>query len=345
VPAPARRRIAATLAAALFFLAFGLWSTGPIGILGRRPADPLLAQVMKHDVRLAAAQSARERLDALADLADVLQSDPRELVDAARAEELAALAQCYAKVVSEGIVPQAQTLRKEDQAADLDGIAARLLKAADDAETLARVRPEASAEPFKKIAQAARTAESQLPQHGVGAKAMHRASAPPVLFASMAWADSQGGPSAAARAELLRRDRALIEHVVTNSIRLAGAPDPLNRADACGELVGQLAEEIRSANLAGDTERVVELSQHLSVVVKLGFVANLTAARSAIPSGSNEEPRLQKVHDQITKKMQELEDALPAGDNALDDMSLTHKSVQEGHELVQKAIKWVKAGN
>jgi hypothetical protein len=329
------------LAAALFFLAFGLWSTGPVGIFTRPPHDPLLAQVMKHDVRLAAAQSSRERLDALSDLADVLQSDPRELVDAARPEHLTALAECYTKVVSDGIVPRALALRKEDQTADLDGIAARLLKTAEDAEALARVRPEASAEPFKSIAQAARKGESELPPHNAGAKALSRhGPGSPVLFASLALADLQGAPSAAARVELLRRNLGLIESVVQNSIALAGADNALNRADACGTLAKRLAEEIREAK--DDPSRAIELAEYLKVVLKQGVAANLVAARPAIPSGSNDETRLYAIQDGTASEMRNLEKILPADGEVLDDLKWTLRAVQDGRAEVEKAVKRLK---
>jgi hypothetical protein len=345
VPAPARRRIAAVMAAALFFLAFGLWSTSPTGVFAKRPADPLLAQVMKHDVRLAAAQSYRERLDALADLADVLQNDPRELIDAAGPEELATLARCYEKVVREGIVVQAHVWRKEDPAADLDAIAARLLKAAEDAERLARVRPQESAAPLNQIARAARDGESKLPPHGVGAKAMRRASAvPPVLFASSLLADLQGGLSTATRAELLRRNSGLLQNVVQITITLAAANTPLNRATACGDLANCLAEEIRGVQ-ENEADRAIELAEYLKAVLKQGVAANLTAARPAIPSGSNDEQRLYEVQDRTAEAMRALEDFFPAHGDALDDLQLARRAVRDGLTEVEKAVKRVKTGN
>jgi hypothetical protein len=345
VPAPARRRIAAALAAALFFLAFGLWSTGPIGPLGNHPADPLLAQVMKHDVRLAAARSHRERLETLTDISDVLQSDARELIDAAGPDELATLAGCYEKVVRDGVVKQADALRKEDPAADLDPIAARLLKAADAAEQLARVRPQETAALLTQIARAAREGEGKLPAHGAGAKALIRqAPVQPVLFASLALADLQSGLSSVVRAELLRRNRGLIEIVIQNSIALAGTDNPLNRAHACGILATRLADEIR-ANNANEADRAVELAEYLGVVLKVGVAANLAAARPGIPSGSNDEQRLYDVQDKTAETMRALEAFLPADGAALDDSQRTRRAVHEGLAEVEKAVKRAKAAN
>jgi hypothetical protein len=345
VPAPARRRIAASLAAALFFLAFGLWSTGPIGPLAKRPGDPLLAQVMKHDVRLAAARSHRERLDTLTDLTDVLQNDTRELIDAAGPDELTMLANCYEKVVREGVVTQAAALRKEDAAADLDAIAARLLKAAEDAERLAGIRPQATEVILTKIARAARDGESKIPAHGAGAKAQnHRSPLSPVLFASFALADVQGGPSASVRAELLRRNRGLIEVVVQNSIALADTDNALNRANACGELAKRLADEI-SRNNENETERAIELAEYLQIVLKVGVAANLSAARPEIPWGSHDEQRLYDVQERTAQNMRALEELLPSHGDAFDDLQMTRRAVHDGLAAVEKAVKRIKGQN
>jgi hypothetical protein len=300
---------------------------------------------MKHDVRLASAQTFPERLEALADLSDVLQNDARELIDAVGPDDLTTLAACYKQVVQDGIVKQAEAWRKTDPAADLDSIAARLLKAAEDAERLAQVRPQEVAAVLMHIARAARNGESKLPMHGAGAKALNRRTLiQPVLFASFVLADLQGGPSATIRAELLRRNRKLIEIVVQNSIALAATDNPLYRADACGDLAKRLADEIRGVN-ENEWDRAIELAEYLQVVLKVGVAANLAEARRGIPSGSNDENHLFDVQEQTAAKMRALEDSLPTGGDALDDLQLTRRAIHDGLAAVEKAVKRVKAAN
>src|SRR5437764_207418 len=82
------------------------------------------------------------KVSLLAALADAIQNDTRALFDAAGPEDLATLAGCYQKVVSDGIVKQAQALPAGDRTEFLNSLAPRLAAAADDAERLARVRPD-----------------------------------------------------------------------------------------------------------------------------------------------------------------------------------------------------------
>jgi hypothetical protein len=161
-PAPARRRIAAVLAASLLFLAFGLWSSGPSGPFTPKPPDPLLASMVERDLRLAAAKLPGERVETLADLADDLQGSTRNLINDGQPEDLIALAQLYQQVVHDGIVAQAQALPPEERARLLEGIAKRLVDAAEEAERQAKVLPESSKIPLIIIARAAREGDRSL---------------------------------------------------------------------------------------------------------------------------------------------------------------------------------------
>jgi hypothetical protein len=161
-PAPARRRIAAVLAASLLLLAFGLWINSPTSLFAPKPPDPLLASVVERDLRLAAAKSPSERVETLADLADDLQGSTRTLIDAGQPDDLKALADLYEQVVRDGIVLQAKSLPPEEQARLLEGIADRLVAAGDEAENRAKVLPESSAAPLNIIIRAARDGDRNL---------------------------------------------------------------------------------------------------------------------------------------------------------------------------------------
>jgi hypothetical protein len=166
VPAPARRRIAFVLAASLLFLAFLFWANhGPHGPFVPKPADPLLAEVMDCDLRLAAANSPSERMGPLADLADKLQSRTLSLREHGRPEDLIALADLYEQVVRDGIVAQAQSLKSlplEERARILESIANRLIDASNETEKQAAVLPESSRAPLDSITRAARAGDNAL---------------------------------------------------------------------------------------------------------------------------------------------------------------------------------------
>jgi hypothetical protein len=161
-PAPARRRIAAVLAASLLLLAFGLWINSPTSPFSPKPPDPLLATVMERDLRLAAAKSPSERVETLADLADDLQGSTRTLINVGQPDDLKALADLYEQVVRDGIVAQAKSLAPEERVRLLEGIAKRLVEAGDEAEKLAKVLPESSAASLNIIIRAARDGDRSL---------------------------------------------------------------------------------------------------------------------------------------------------------------------------------------
>jgi hypothetical protein len=161
-PAPARRRIAAVLAASLLLLAFGLWINSPTSPFTPKPPDPLLASVVERDLCLAAAKSPSERVETLADLADDLQGSTRSLINHGQPDDLKALAELYEQVVRDGIVAQASSLSPGEKARLLKGIAQRLADAGDEAEKLIKVLPESSAAPLNIIVRAARDGDREL---------------------------------------------------------------------------------------------------------------------------------------------------------------------------------------
>jgi hypothetical protein len=340
VPAPARRRIAAVMAAALLFLALGLWTNGPHFPNWQPQPDALLAQVMHHDVRLASARSPRERMESLADLADVLQVDARELADAAAPDDLGALARMYERVVKEGIVKQARAAPAADRAKVAEGVAERLQKAAEDAESVAKLQPEERAEPLHAIARAARAGEQELLHIDRKARRRDDPFAPPtVLFASLALADPTPGLSPKERVEQFRRNRALIEWMVDNSLKLLEKDEPLHRATVCREMADQLAEEIRQANKGSDGARAVELARHLNVLLKQGVAANLKAASKVIPPGTSEYERLEAEQEHAIEALRKLKtDWLVAGGIPSEDDNRALREVQEGRAAVEKAM-------
>src|SRR5262249_21225359 len=131
LPLPPRRRRfilpAVAVAAAAVLIASGIWlgtflARGPEEQQAivkpapkdqpQPPAPPLMAQLVECDVRLAQAETPKQRVEALAHLADALWRETHTLGDAngGAAKEVAELAGLYERVVRDGVVPRARTL-------------------------------------------------------------------------------------------------------------------------------------------------------------------------------------------------------------------------------------------
>jgi hypothetical protein len=162
-----RLALVSALAAALVLVAVGLWAwrhtpNTPKGPPQPVAEDPLLKQLMKRNVRLASAATPRQRVEALAEIANDLQGETQSLSQVASDRDLAALAQLYGKVVREGIVPRAQTLPAAERAAVLGPIVDQLERAWKDADALADQAPASAVRPLREIAAAARHGDVQL---------------------------------------------------------------------------------------------------------------------------------------------------------------------------------------
>lgn len=129
---------------------------------GRKaPADTLVARLVRCDLRLARASSPRERVEALAELADSLHGETPTLARAASTAALDRLARLYGKVVREGVVPRSRAVPAGERHKVLAPIAAQLARAERAALKLARQTP-ASARPLRLIAAAAREGKTRL---------------------------------------------------------------------------------------------------------------------------------------------------------------------------------------
>jgi hypothetical protein len=161
-----RLALATALTAVLLLTAMGLWvwrySVEAPGSPQGPTENPLLASLMKRNLRLAAARSPQERVQALAEVADDLHSETQALAELADTDDLAELARLYQRVVREGIITQAKTLPAADRPAVLVAIADRLVQVGGEAERLAGRVPVASARPLRDIAAAARDGDRQL---------------------------------------------------------------------------------------------------------------------------------------------------------------------------------------
>jgi hypothetical protein len=162
-----RWRLAAGVAAALVWAALGLWlfhdQPGPAPV-AHRPLGPdqLVTSLMAHDLGLAEAQTPAERLKLLAQLADDLRAESKNLAGSPQAADvLEELASQYRVVVEDGVVQRARKLRPKDRPSVLAPIAKQLERARTDAETFAHEVPTA-ASAFRTIADAAKDGSGQL---------------------------------------------------------------------------------------------------------------------------------------------------------------------------------------
>jgi hypothetical protein len=147
----------------LFALVWGAMQWQPPKNPTPRPeADPLLASLMKRDLRLAQARNPKERVEALAALAADLHAESLAVADAASADDLNGLARMYDKVVRNGLVPQARDLRPEERARVLEPIVKQLERAGYEAGNVARDMDGPSRDAFATIAAAAEDAKGQL---------------------------------------------------------------------------------------------------------------------------------------------------------------------------------------
>jgi hypothetical protein len=161
-----RWTVSAAAAAVLLVVLAGWWAlSGPDATTGPKPAvatNPLLSSLLGCDLRLAEAGTPRERVEALADLADGLQDEMCTLVRWAHAEDIHTLAELYDQVVRDGVVANARALPAEQRRAVLAEVVRRLARAAEDANELAeRVSPTAGG-PLRLVAMAAHKGDHEL---------------------------------------------------------------------------------------------------------------------------------------------------------------------------------------
>lgn len=180
-PAPAGRPVVSRqvltyvggLAAAVL-VATGLWFAvrpGPKPETAQQPAPrhPLLDKVVQRNVALSRARQPEQRLEILGGLADDLAADTRGLARAANREELDELAAWYKRVVTDGIVRQAENLppnhlTPDQRKALLNGLAARLAETGAEADKAANEVPPESKPALKRIADTARDGQRRLTQ-------------------------------------------------------------------------------------------------------------------------------------------------------------------------------------
>jgi hypothetical protein len=172
-------RVAGSVAAAVLIgcgVYLGVWLAQSVPV--PRPVEPvakgeppipdqdLVGRLLECDLRLAEAGTPRQRVETLAELADVLHRESRAVCQGGGARELQTLARLYERVIEQGVVPRAKEMPAgKERLEALKPIVAQLAQAEREARQLAERSAQKSAPtsgPLLQIAAAAKTADRQL---------------------------------------------------------------------------------------------------------------------------------------------------------------------------------------
>lgn len=143
-----------------------------------------------------------------------------------------------------------------------------------------------------------------------------------LIFASLsAWVSAQPGPATPSPAEQLRlmqANRPLLDALLEASLKVSEANSPLLRADACRTAVATLGSALRDASADQDAnpDRVIELSDHLTIVVTEGLAPTLAQARQTIPPGSPDFERLKTVQAELRQDLDAIQRDFPGAGKA-----------------------------
>ncbi|HKB04813.1 MAG TPA: hypothetical protein VKD90_21500 [Gemmataceae bacterium] len=98
------------------------------------------------------------------------------------------------------------------------------------------------------------------------------------------------GPEPRVRGMLYKMNRGVIERLVEQSVESSKTPnDHLKRADTYHKLLLDFNKQIASARTEGKTDRVAELTEHLTTLVEKGLAPTLDKAKRQVEGGSNQD--------------------------------------------------------
>lgn len=130
-----------------------------------------------------------------------------------------------------------------------------------------------------------------------------------------AWAGAQSSnpaPLAGDQLKLFQSNRDLLENLIEHGIELANADTPVARVKACRESAKDLGRALRDAAGLDDADRVAELGDHLTAVLRHGLVPTIDDARKTIPVGTPADQELVELTARATEDAQQFELSIPA---------------------------------
>lgn len=357
----------AGLAAALMLIVIG-WQlgTGPNGTPvaqneSSTGPDTFLASVVERQLTLAETGKPDKQAEALGGLADDLHGAARTLARASEPQEVRELSAWYEKVVQKEVSRAARVPAAERKAV-LGPLAERLDTAAKQADTLALDMTN-SAEALRGMAAAARKGSEDLkalsrqeaslwpspewlgrPALGcavVGRTFVRHWELPGLTAgaAAAARADKPAGPTPQDEARAFKRNRDLIQVVVDESLALADASKPMERARSCGQVARKLAEAAQKAADDRESARVAELGEHLRNQMQRGVADNLKAAAADpdVPSASNLNRDMLEVARKVNSSLVPLEEQLARASDPQMQRALT--ALHDGRAQIEKVLE------
>ena len=138
-------------------------------------------------------------------------------------------------------------------------------------------------------------------------------------FAALAllatWAGAQSSnpaPLAGDQLKLFQSNRELLENLIEHGVELANADTPVARVKACRESAKDLGRALRDAAGNDDADRVAELGDYLTAVIRHGLVPTIDDARKTIPAGTPAEQELVEQALRATEEAKGFELSIPA---------------------------------
>lgn len=319
--------------------------------------DKFLAVLTQRQLKLAAAATPREQVEALAALAEDLRGQSQGLHYYGSGkdgkEALKDLSDWYGRVVRMGVARAVQ-LPAEQRRAVLDPIVRQLGDAGNDSERTARDANVNSADhPLMTITQAARDGKGRLeelllrndmallPGLSPSAQAEYFVLCIVCLANQNVAKADQPTPAvlAADQAQRFQRNRRLIQALVESSLRLAELNDVVHRASSCTDLADNLAEELQAALTDRDVVRSQELAKALKDVLIHGVAFNLTTANGIIPVGAVREPEMLQIGAHVDRIAEAVADRLKTPPDAGDAWQKVARAVSDGQAEVAKALR------
>lgn len=136
-----------------------------------------------------------------------------------------------------------------------------------------------------------------------------------VLALLATWAGAQSSnpaPLAGDQLKLFQSNRELLENLIEHGIELANADSPVARVKACHESAKDLGRALRDAAGLDDADRVAELGDHLTAVIRHGLVPTIDDARKTIPVGTPADQELVELTLRVTADTRQFELSIPA---------------------------------
>jgi hypothetical protein len=135
------------------------------------------------------------------------------------------------------------------------------------------------------------------------------------LVALSVWASAQNAtaPQTADHVRLLALNNTLLDSLLDRALDVSNAGNALERAERCRKATATLGSELRTvaADPAADPDRVAELSDHLTAVVRDGLAPTLAEARGQHHPGSPGYERLKKVYADAKAELELTRNAIP----------------------------------